>query len=72
MKTSRISLGLTDMNDIRNEIIRGTTQVEPLEEKVREARLSWFGHIQRRKIGDIGWTYGCTWRLLEWTWRYME
>lgn len=30
---------------IRNEQIRGTAQVEWLGDKVREARLRWFGRI---------------------------
>ncbi|XP_070025856.1 uncharacterized protein [Nicotiana sylvestris] len=38
----------TKMDKIRNEAIREKVGVAPLEDKMREARLRWFGHIQRR------------------------
>ena len=33
---------------VRNEWIRKIIEVAPIEEKMRENRLRWFGHIQRR------------------------
>ena len=42
------------MDRIRNEVFRGTTQTGRLGDKAREARLRWFGHVQRRDSGDIG------------------
>lgn len=36
------------MNRIRNEYMRETAQAEWFGHKVREARLSCFGHVQRR------------------------
>ena len=36
------------MHHIRNEYIRGTAQVGRFGEKTREARLRWYGHIQRK------------------------
>ncbi|KAF7692744.1 hypothetical protein HF521_010354, partial [Silurus meridionalis] len=42
------------MDRIRNEFIRGTAHVEHFGDKVREARLRWFGHVQRRDMGYIG------------------
>ncbi|KAK3550531.1 hypothetical protein QTP70_000024 [Hemibagrus guttatus] len=48
LKTLRFSLGVTRLDRIRNEYIRGTAHVGRLGEKVREARLRWFGHVQRR------------------------
>ncbi|KAK3566732.1 hypothetical protein QTP86_004460 [Hemibagrus guttatus] len=45
----RFSLGVTRLDRIRNEYIRGTAHVGRLEDKVREARLRWFGHVQRRE-----------------------
>ena len=50
----RFSLGLTRMHKIWNEVIRGTTQTGRLGGKAREARLRWFGHVQRRYSGYIG------------------
>ena len=46
LKMLRFSLGETRMDKIRNEYIRLTAQVGRFGEKVREARLRWFGHEQ--------------------------
>ncbi|KAF7651093.1 hypothetical protein LDENG_00116160 [Lucifuga dentata] len=46
-KMLRFSLGVTRMDRIRNEYIRGTAHVRCFGDKVREARLRWFGHVQR-------------------------
>ena len=45
----RWSLGVTRLDRIRNEHIRGTTHVRRLGEKQREQRLRWFGHVMRRE-----------------------
>ncbi|MCJ8736381.1 hypothetical protein PDJAM_G00257710 [Pangasius djambal] len=45
----RFSLGVTRLDRIRNEYIRGTAHVGRLGDKVREARLRWFGRVQRRE-----------------------
>ncbi|KAK3532039.1 hypothetical protein QTP86_003554 [Hemibagrus guttatus] len=45
----RFSLGVTRLDRIRNEYIRGTAHVGRLGDKVRETRLRWFGHVQRRE-----------------------
>ncbi|KAF7647206.1 hypothetical protein LDENG_00175930 [Lucifuga dentata] len=37
-----------------NEYIRGTAHVRCFGDKVREARLRWFGHVQRRDSEHIG------------------
>ncbi|OKP64685.1 hypothetical protein A8A03_01925 [Escherichia coli] len=50
----RFSLGVTRMDRIRNEDIRGTAHVRCFGEKAREARLRWFGHVQRRDSEYIG------------------
>ncbi|KAK3570643.1 hypothetical protein QTP86_024559 [Hemibagrus guttatus] len=54
LKMLRFSLGVTGLNRIRNEYIRGTAHVGRLGDKVREARLRWFGHVQRRESEYIG------------------
>ena len=33
---------------IRNEVIRNRVGVAPIEEKLVQHRLRWFGHVQRR------------------------
>ncbi|KAK3573364.1 hypothetical protein QTP86_024124, partial [Hemibagrus guttatus] len=49
LKMLRFSLGVTRLDRIRNKFIRGTAHVGRLGDKVREARLRWFGHVQRRE-----------------------
>ncbi|KAK3514184.1 hypothetical protein QTP70_005264 [Hemibagrus guttatus] len=53
LKMLRFSLGVTRLDRIRNEYIRGTAHVGRLGDKVREARLRWFGHVQRRENGEV-------------------
>ncbi|KAI5085808.1 hypothetical protein C0J45_1025, partial [Silurus meridionalis] len=54
LKMLRFSLGVTKMDKIRNEFIRGTAHVGFFGDKVREVRLRWFGHVQRRNMSYIG------------------
>ncbi|KAK3535468.1 hypothetical protein QTP70_016891 [Hemibagrus guttatus] len=54
LKMLRFSLGVTRLDRIRNEYIRGTAHVGRLGVKVRETRLRWFGHVQRRESEYIG------------------
>ena len=54
LKMLRFSLGVTIMDKIRNEYIRGTAQVGRFGEKTREARLRWYGHVLRKDDGYIG------------------
>ncbi|KAK3540238.1 hypothetical protein QTP70_028441 [Hemibagrus guttatus] len=54
LKVLRFSLGVTRLDRIRNEYIRGTAYVGRLGDKVREARLRWFGHVQTRESEYIG------------------
>ncbi|MCJ8729260.1 hypothetical protein PDJAM_G00104010 [Pangasius djambal] len=54
LKMLRFSFGVTRLDRIRNEYIRGTAHVGRLGDKVREARLRWFGHVQRRESKYIG------------------
>ncbi|KAK3565119.1 hypothetical protein QTP86_033175, partial [Hemibagrus guttatus] len=53
LKMLRFSLGVTRLDRIRNKYIRGTAHVGRLGDKVREARLRWFGHVQRREINPL-------------------
>ena len=54
LRMLRFSLGVTRIDKIRNNYIRGTAHVRRFGEKVREARLRWFGHVQRRDEEYIG------------------
>jgi hypothetical protein len=40
--------GHTRKDQIRNEVIRDRLGVAPIDEKLVQHRLRWFGHIQRR------------------------
>ena len=43
------SMGVTRMDKIRNEYIRGTARMGRIKDKMREAKLMWFGHVLRRE-----------------------
>nr|XP_016501018.1 PREDICTED: uncharacterized protein LOC107819426 [Nicotiana tabacum] len=48
MRMLRWMCGHTRMDKIRNEDIQEKVGVTPIEDKIREARLRWFGHVLRR------------------------
>ena len=47
MRMLRRMCGVTKLDEIRNERIRGTT-------KVQEWRLKWYGHVVRREDPCVG------------------
>ena len=49
LKMLRFSLGVTIMDNIRNEYTSGTAQVGRFGEKTRESILRWYGHVQRKE-----------------------
>ncbi|KAK3543902.1 hypothetical protein QTP70_030896 [Hemibagrus guttatus] len=53
LKMLRFALGVTRLDRIRNKYIRGTAHVGRLVDKDREARLRWFGHVQRRETAHF-------------------
>ncbi|KAI0501803.1 hypothetical protein KFK09_016748 [Dendrobium nobile] len=44
--------GLNLRDRIRNELIHEKVGVAPVEDKIRESRLRWFGHFKRRPSDD--------------------
>ncbi|PKU81295.1 ataxia telangiectasia mutated family protein [Dendrobium catenatum] len=52
MRMLRWMSGFTLRDRIRNEHIREKVGVAPVEDKIRESRLRWFGHIKRRPCDD--------------------
>ena len=40
----------TRIDRIRNEVIHNKVGVAPIEDKVRECRLRWYGYVQRRPL----------------------
>jgi len=53
MRIIRWIYGHTRLDKIRNEVIRGRIGVASIENKIREARLRWFGHIRRRSMDAL-------------------
>ena len=54
MKMLRWTCGVTRLDKIRNEKIRGTTKVGEISKKVQERRLRWYGHVMRRDVEYVG------------------
>ena len=50
MRMVRWMCGFTGLDRISNGVIRSLAGVAPIEEKVRESRLRWFGHVKRRSV----------------------
>ncbi|KAG2610349.1 hypothetical protein PVAP13_4KG186333 [Panicum virgatum] len=48
MRMLRWFCGHTRRDRVRNEVIRERVRVTPIEEKLTQHRLRWFGHIQQR------------------------
>ncbi|XP_070025044.1 uncharacterized protein [Nicotiana sylvestris] len=50
MRMLRWMCGHTRMDKIRNDDIQEKVHVAPIDDKMGEARLRWFGHVQRRSL----------------------
>ena len=46
--------GVTKLDRIMNERIRGTTKVGEISTKVQESRLKRYGHVSRREDEYVG------------------
>ena len=53
LKMVRWALGVTRMDKIRNEYVRGTAKMAKLGDKLRNARLRWYSHVKRREEGYV-------------------
>ena len=49
LKMVRWALGVTRKDKIRNKYTRGTAKIAKLGDKLRSARLRWYGHVKRRE-----------------------
>ena len=49
MRMLRWMSGVTKLDRIRNERIRGTTKVGEISKKVQESCLRWYGYVLRRE-----------------------
>ena len=54
MRILRWMCGVTKLDKISNEIIRGTTKVGEITTKVHERRLMWYVHVMRREEHYVG------------------
>ena len=54
LKMMRYSLGISRIDRIRNDLIRGTMKIGELKTKLREDRLRWYGHVVRREEDYVG------------------
>ncbi|VDO35114.1 unnamed protein product [Heligmosomoides polygyrus] len=52
-KMQRWTAGVTRMDRIRNDAIRQKFGVAPIADKMREARLRWYGHVLRGKEDSV-------------------
>ena len=50
LKMLRWALGVTRKDRIRNKYARGTAKIAKVD-KLRNARLHWYGHLKRREEG---------------------
>ena len=49
MRMLRWTCGVTKLDRIANRYIRGTMKVSEVSGKIKERRLAWYGHVERRE-----------------------
>ena len=54
MRMLRWMCGVTNLDNIRNERIRGIMKVGEITNKIHERRLKWYGHVIRREQHYVG------------------
>ena len=54
IKMLRWSLGVTRRDMLRNRVVRDRLKVGVLSQKIKESRLRWYGHVERREEDYVG------------------
>ena len=54
LKMVKWELGVIIKDQIRNEYVRGTAKIAKLGDKLRNARLRWYGHVKRTEEDYVG------------------
>ena len=54
LKIMRWAMGVTRKDNIRNEYVRETAKISKLGDKLRNARLRWYGYVKRREKDYMG------------------
>jgi Reverse transcriptase (RNA-dependent DNA polymerase) len=54
MRMLRWMSGISLMEHIRNEAVREKLKIRAIQDKMREQRLRWYGHVRRREPGYVG------------------
>ena len=54
LKMVKWALEVTRKDKIRNEYVRGTDKIAKLGDKLRNAKLLWYGHVKRREEDYVG------------------
>jgi hypothetical protein len=45
--------GVTRMDKVRNEYLRGSLKLAPITDKLKGKRLSWYRHVMRREENHV-------------------
>ncbi|KAK6767378.1 hypothetical protein RB195_026578 [Necator americanus] len=56
MRMLRWTIGVTLKEKVSNDTVRSIFGVVPITEKMKEARLRWFGHVLRREEDSVAQT----------------
>ena len=54
LKIMRWAMGVTRKDKIRNKYVRETAKIAKLGDKLRNARLRWYGHVKRKEEDYVG------------------